>query len=109
LITAIWGGGDNPIIRFRSIAYGQGAYMALPIFGKYLTSIYNDPLYSVLANSTFEISDQALSAIDCEDYREKEFGSIKEYLDKKEETIGDFIRRIFNKKKSTDENKKENE
>jgi len=46
------------------------------------------------------ISDQTRSSLDCDDYREKEFDSIREYLDKKEESIGDFIRRIFGRKKN---------
>jgi penicillin-binding protein 1A len=100
LITAIWVGGDNPVIRFRSIAYGQGAYMALPIFANYMKAVYQDPVFKSLQNSTFEISDEAKATLDCEDYREKEYNSIKEYLEKREESIGDFIRRIFGKKKS---------
>jgi penicillin-binding protein 1A len=100
LITAIWVGGDNPVIRFRSMAYGQGAYMALPIYGKYLSALYQDPVFRSSQNSTFEISDQSRATLDCEDFREKEYGSIKEYLEKREETIGNFIRRIFGKKKA---------
>jgi penicillin-binding protein 1A len=107
LITAIWVGGDNPIIHFRNIAYGQGAYMALPIYGKFMSMVYNDPAYSVLTSSSFKISDQTISSMDCVDFKEKEYDSIKEYLDKKEESIGDFIRRIFSKKKNKEENKEE--
>jgi penicillin-binding protein 1A len=103
LITAIWVGGDNPIIRFRSIAYGQGAYMALPIYAKYLKALYLDPVFKDSQNSTFHISDQTVSSLDCEDFREKEYNTIKEYLEKREESISNFIRRIFGKKKTLSE------
>lgn len=109
LITAIWVGGDNPIIHFRNITYGQGAYMALPIYGKYMTSVYNDPITSVLANASFNFSDQTISSLDCDDFREKQFDSIKEYLEKKEESIGDFIKRIFGRNKNKEEKTEEPE
>jgi len=47
LITAIWVGGDNPVIRFRSITYGQGAYMALPIYARYMKALYQDPVFKL--------------------------------------------------------------
>src|SRR5574344_325752 len=43
LATAILTGGELRSIHFRNMAYGQGASMALPIFGYFMTSIYNDP------------------------------------------------------------------
>jgi penicillin-binding protein 1A len=109
MITAIWVGGDNPIIRFRSMAYGQGAYMALPIYAKYLSALYHDPVFKASQNSTFNISDQARASLDCEDFREKEYNSIREYLEKREESIGDFVRRIFGKKRDKSEPADENE
>jgi penicillin-binding protein 1A len=42
LATGIWVGGDNRATHFKSISYGQGATMALPIFGIYLKSLYAD-------------------------------------------------------------------
>lgn len=36
LVAGAWVGCDNPSIRFRSSYYGQGAYMALPIVGRFL-------------------------------------------------------------------------
>ena len=43
LATAIWTGGELRSIHFRNMTYGQGASMALPIFGYYMQSIYKDP------------------------------------------------------------------
>ncbi|MCK5664404.1 MAG: hypothetical protein KAI17_13025, partial [Thiotrichaceae bacterium] len=45
LVAGIWVGGDDRAIHFPSIKYGQGAYMALPIWGKFMTDVYaNDSL-----------------------------------------------------------------
>lgn len=43
LATAIWTGGELRSIHFRNMTYGQGAAMALPIFGYYMKKIYCDP------------------------------------------------------------------
>jgi penicillin-binding protein 1A len=99
LITGIWVGGDNPVVRFRNITYGQGSYMAMPIFARYMQKLYSDPVFNGLKSSVFNIPDEILATLDCDDYREKEFDSLKEVLEKTEESIGDFIRRIFSKKK----------
>lgn len=43
LATAVWTGGELRSIHFRNMTYGQGAAMALPIFGYYMKRIYEDP------------------------------------------------------------------
>ena len=43
LATAVWTGGELRSIHFRNMTYGQGAAMALPIFGHYMKRIYEDP------------------------------------------------------------------
>ena len=43
LATAVWTGGELRSIHFRNMTYGQGAAMALPIFGHYMKKIYEDP------------------------------------------------------------------
>ncbi len=42
LVTGVWVGGEERSIRFRSTRYGQGANMALPIFGYYMNRVYRD-------------------------------------------------------------------
>lgn len=43
LVTGVWVGGEDRSIHFKSITYGQGATMALPIWAMYMRSCYNDP------------------------------------------------------------------
>lgn len=42
LTTGIWTGGEVRSVHFRSLREGQGANMALPIFGIYMQKIYAD-------------------------------------------------------------------
>lgn len=42
MILGVWTGGEDRIVRFRSITLGQGASMALPIFGLYFQKLYAD-------------------------------------------------------------------
>ena len=42
LVTGVWVGGDDRATHFRSTRYGQGATMALPIWGIYMKSCYAD-------------------------------------------------------------------
>ena len=48
LITGVWVGGEERATHFKSITYGQGAAMALPIWGLYMTKNY--------ANKDLEVS-----------------------------------------------------
>lgn len=43
LVSGVWVGGDERYIHFNSMANGQGASMALPIYGKFMRKVYNDP------------------------------------------------------------------
>ncbi|WP_291724101.1 transglycosylase domain-containing protein [Bernardetia sp.] len=42
LVTGVWVGGDDKAIRFRTSSVGEGSKTALPIFGVYLKSLYED-------------------------------------------------------------------
>lgn len=42
LLAGVWVGGNERHVRFRSNYYGQGARMALPIWGYFMEGVYND-------------------------------------------------------------------
>ncbi|MDY3110977.1 MAG: hypothetical protein SOW50_12785, partial [Lachnospiraceae bacterium] len=42
LVTGVWVGGEERFIHFNSMANGQGAEMALPIYGLYLKRVFGD-------------------------------------------------------------------
>ncbi len=47
LVTGVWVGGEERSIHFNSTAYGQGATMALPIWGVFMQKCYADPTLDV--------------------------------------------------------------
>lgn len=43
LVTGVWVGAEDRAVRFRSMLWGQGARMALPIYGYYMQQLYKNP------------------------------------------------------------------
>jgi penicillin-binding protein 1A len=43
LVAGAWVGADDPNIRFRSMRLGQGSKTALPIWGRFMRKVYDDP------------------------------------------------------------------
>ncbi len=54
LVTGVWVGAEDRAVRFTSMEWGQGARMALPIFGHYMKSIYKDSKIKI-STSDFEV------------------------------------------------------
>jgi penicillin-binding protein 1A len=48
-------GGDDRDIHFDSMTFGQGAAAALPIYGKFMTSVYADPSLGITQEDQFDI------------------------------------------------------
>ena len=42
LVTGVWVGGEDRAVHFPGIQYGQGATMALPIWGMYMKDVYSE-------------------------------------------------------------------
>jgi penicillin-binding protein 1A len=43
LVTGVWVGAEDMAVRFRSMEWGQGARLALPIYGYMMQGVYKDP------------------------------------------------------------------
>ncbi|RRO24955.1 penicillin-binding protein 1A [Flavobacteriaceae bacterium 14752] len=65
LATGVWVGGEDRSVRFRSITYGQGATMALPIWGMYMKSLYQDKDFEVSAED-FEKPENLSIQVECD-------------------------------------------
>lgn len=65
LVTGVWVGGEDRATHFNSIAYGQGATMALPIWAMYMKKLYEDPLLEVSIDS-FPAPEKVSIPLDCE-------------------------------------------
>lgn len=57
LVVASWVGGEDRDIHFGSMAFGQGARAALPIFGKLMRKIYNKGLLGISEKDKFDIDE----------------------------------------------------
>lgn len=53
LVAGTWVGGDERYIHFNSIRDGQGAEMALPIYGKFMKRVYADKNLGYIQADTF--------------------------------------------------------
>lgn len=54
LVTGVWVGGEERYIHFNSMAFGQGARAALPIYGLYMQKVYNDPKLPYSQDTKFQ-------------------------------------------------------
>ncbi len=71
LVFGSWVGGEDQTVRFRTINYGQGAYMALPIVGRFYSSICQMSKFRDITNSYFDLpSEDNLVKLDIPPYRE---------------------------------------
>jgi penicillin-binding protein 1A len=57
LVTGVWVGGEERYIHFNSMAFGQGARAALPIYGLYMKKVYNDRRLPYSQDTKFEFPD----------------------------------------------------
>jgi penicillin-binding protein 1A len=105
MVIGVWVGGDNPVVRFRSLSLGQGGYTALPITARFLRKLYKDPLYKYLGNSSFNLPDEVYQEMDCPDFEEEYKETLIDFSVIKEEGVREFIKKIFGKKKK-DQKKK---
>ncbi|MEO9512964.1 MAG: transglycosylase domain-containing protein [Flavobacteriaceae bacterium] len=64
LVTGVWVGGENRAVHFKSILYGQGASMALPIWALYMKKNYENEELGVSQEAFEEPEDLSIN-VDC--------------------------------------------
>jgi len=69
LVTGVWVGGEDRATHFKTITYGQGASMALPIWGLYMNKNYEDAELGI-SKEDFEEPENMSIVIDCNKVRE---------------------------------------
>ena len=74
LVTGVWVGAEDRAAHFKSIKYGQGASMALPIWGLYMKACYDDKNLNVSKGKFEKPSDLNIN-IDCEALDEGDIGA----------------------------------
>ena len=55
IVAGCWVGGEDRSVRFRSMAFGQGAAAALPIFGLFIKKVYADPSLGYKVDQKFDL------------------------------------------------------
>ncbi|CAM4081762.1 penicillin-binding protein 1A [Gillisia limnaea] len=70
LVTGVWVGGEDRAVHFPGITYGQGATMALPIWGIYMKKVYADDELEV-SSGAFPRPENLSIEIDCSRYNGK--------------------------------------
>lgn len=66
LVAGVWTGGEDRGIRFESLSLGQGANMALPIYGLFMKKIYADKSLGISMDDVFEKPTRITFNLDCE-------------------------------------------
>ena len=70
LVTGVWVGGEERSVHFKSIVYGQGASMALPIWGLYMKMNYADEDLGVSQEAFVEPENLSIN-VDCTKIQEE--------------------------------------
>ncbi len=65
LVTGVWSGCEDRAAHFRTIQYGQGANMALPIFAEYMQRVYADTINTGFFPVDFDIPYLIDQKLDC--------------------------------------------
>ena len=55
LVSGVWVGGDDRDIHFDSMAMGQGATMALPVFAYFMQRVYKDKRLGYSEDAVFDV------------------------------------------------------
>ncbi|OUR98100.1 penicillin-binding protein [Flavobacteriales bacterium 33_180_T64] len=68
LVTGVWVGAEDRAVHFKTITYGQGASMALPIWGLYMKDCYaNEDLG--ISKDDFEKPEDLSIEVDCDKWK----------------------------------------
>ncbi|WP_103863829.1 penicillin-binding protein 1A [Aquimarina sp. I32.4] len=68
LCTGVWVGGDDRAVHFRTTTFGQGATMALPVWGLYMQKCYADETLKV-SKGAFKKPKNLSIEVDCRAFK----------------------------------------
>lgn len=69
LVTGVWVGAEDRATHFKTITYGQGASMALPIWALYMKACYEDTDLNI-SKEEFERPEELSIRVDCNEVDE---------------------------------------
>ena len=92
LVVGTWVGGEDPWIKFNSLADGQGAVMARPFFKAFLQRLENSSSTDYDPNAKFVSPEGGLDIeTDCSKYRAMSYGPVNEHYSTEETFEEEFI------------------
>ena len=100
LVAGVWVGGDLQNLHFRNIEYGQGAFMAMPIWSGFMNKTFKDDHWAYLQNEVFAITESTKSILACDDFRERKPFQFRPFKKLKEKSL---LKRLFKRKKNDEE------
>lgn len=65
IVTGVWVGGPSPAVRFRSMAYGRGAALAMPIVGHFWYKLSTDQKFAKLSQEEFVKNEKIIESMTC--------------------------------------------
>jgi len=71
LVTGVWTGADLRSIHFKGIHFGQGANMALPIYGRFMNKLYSDSTLNLSQDTKFDRPPNFNINLDCDEVNKK--------------------------------------
>ena len=84
LVAGAWVGAESPKVHFRSTTYGQGAAVALPIWGLFMQQCKEDKELSPYVSGNFHYGYDLNPMPECENFKEDNiFGKIRKWFTKK--------------------------
>jgi penicillin-binding protein 1A len=84
LVTGVWVGAEDRSVHFNTITYGQGASMALPIWGLFMKACYADEELNI-SKEEFDAPLELSIKVDCQIEDEEENPSKQSIEDPEEE------------------------
>jgi penicillin-binding protein 1A len=71
LVTGVWTGADLRSIHFKGIHFGQGANMALPIYGRFMNKLYSDSTLNLSQDTKFDRPPNFNINLNCDEVNKK--------------------------------------
>jgi penicillin-binding protein 1A len=68
LVAGAWVGGEDRSVHFNTMEFGQGARMALPIWGKFFSKVYADKTIRLSKGDFFRPAHMSEIELDCSKY-----------------------------------------
>lgn len=82
LVCGVWVGADDPVVHFRSTALGQGANMALPIYGLFMKRVYADKTLGIDPTAKFpKYEGTPTIELDCGKYKDMQNNDYRDLME----------------------------